>query len=126
MTSKKSIFETKQIFYCVSRWHSYMIGCDFNLHYIIYWKLLIDNDNLYSKNEENGQKLRHYDVINMWKWHFTKKLYFFQISRHIFFKIGWVDFPYKILVMDLFCKKCYFLCFCRISLINPLLKCQIT
>ena len=35
------------------------------------------------------------------------KLYFFQTSRHISFKIGWVDFPYKILVMDLFRKKCY-------------------
>ena len=57
---------------------------------------------------------------------FYKKIYFFQTSRHISFKIGWVDFPYNMLVMDLFRKKCYFLCFCRISLINPLLKCQIT
>ena len=56
MTSKKSGFETKKIFHCVARGFSYMIGCDFNLHYIMYRKLLIDKDNLYSKNEENGQK----------------------------------------------------------------------
>ena len=49
-----------------------MIGCDFNLNYIIYRKLLIDKDNLYSKNEENGQKLRHYDVITLWKINVTK------------------------------------------------------
>ena len=40
-----------------------------------------------------------------------KNKYFVQTSRHISFKIGWVDFPYKILVMDLFCKKCYFYVF---------------
>ena len=73
ITSKKSIFETKKIFHCVTRWHSYMIGCDFNLHYIIYRKLFIDKDNLYLKNEEKWQKWRHYDVINMWKFPFTKK-----------------------------------------------------
>ena len=49
-----------------------MIGCDFNLNYIIYRKLLNDKDDLYSKNEENGQKLRNFDVITLWKINVTK------------------------------------------------------
>ena len=55
---------------------------DFTRHHMIYGKILDETYNICAKNDQNDQKLRHYDVITHEKISFEKISIFFSEFSH--------------------------------------------